>query len=458
MSARKPMYTIVEAAARLSVGRSTMYALLKSGQVASVGVGADRRVPDDALVAFQREKATAVAGTSTPIGVDVSTDLAHRADRNTPYQARVRWTDPATNERESTTQSFESEEDANDWLTRMRKAAIQGVSPSTANMTLGDYGDLNMELVLRDVERSTTDPYKAGWRKRALPSLGHLPLTMLTYGAVDRAVNSWISEGCSRSTIKNSLAVLVRVMQQAVRDGIVERNPARITGWQRQYELAEDELDDPRALALPSWHALTALADALVEESAGTYRGWGDVVIFEACTATRIGEVSGVRAKDIDTDKWIWTVRRQTTPAPGGLIDKNTKGKRAREVPIIAEIRDLVQDRLAAVNRDPEARLFTGPRGGRITTAVLRDATHWDNVVTKLGYEHLRRHDLRHTGLTWMADAGVPVHHLQKIAGHGQLTTTQRYLHPSRRSVTDAGELLSKHLQASAPGANLRAV
>jgi hypothetical protein len=32
--------------------------------------------------------------------------------------------------------------------------------------------------------------------------------------------------------------------------------------------------------------------------------------------------------------------------------------------------------------------------------------------------------------LTWLADAGVPVHHLQRIAGHGSLTTTQRYLHP----------------------------
>jgi hypothetical protein len=57
------------------------------------------------------------------------------------------------------------------------------------------------------------------------------------------------------------------------------------------------------------------------------------------------------------------------------------------------------------------------------------DATHWDEVVTQLGYEHLRRHDLRHTGLTWMADAGVPVHMLRKIAGHGSLVTTQRYLH-----------------------------
>lgn len=30
------------------------------------------------------------------------------------------------------------------------------------------------------------------------------------------------------------------------------------------------------------------------------------------------------------------------------------------------------------------------PRGGRIVTAVLRDTTHWDEVVTVLGYEHPR--------------------------------------------------------------------
>ncbi|HEX6342699.1 tyrosine-type recombinase/integrase [Umezawaea sp.] len=107
---------------------------------------------------------------------------------------------------------------------------------------------------------------------------------------------------------------------------------------------------------------------------------------------------------------------------------------------------------MAGTDGTGDARLFTGPRGGRISTAVFRDATHWDEVVNQFGYEHLRRHDLRHTGLTWMADAGVPVHHLQKVAGHGSLTTTQRYLHPNRKSVTDAGALLSQHLQRSTEG------
>ena len=183
------------------------------------------------------------------------------------------------------------------------------------------------------------------------------------------------------------------------------------------------------------------------------------MVLFAGCTAARIGEVSGVRAEDVDRKSWIWTVRRQTTPGPGGLIDKGTKGKRARQVPIIGEIRELVAARLDTAST-PDARLFTGPRGGRITTAVLRDATHWDEVVTALGYEHLRRHDLRHTGLTWMADAGVPVHVLRKIAGHGSLTTTQRYLHPDRRSIEAAGAALSAHLSArwSQTGPILKAV
>ena len=266
-----------------------------------------------------------------------------------------------------------------------------------------------------------------------------------TPAAIARPIIAW----ACRSTIKNSLAILVRVLEQAVRDGLIDYNRARITGWQREYQIAEDELDDPRSLALPNWDALEQLAAALVARSAEQFGGWGDFVEFTAYTAARIGETSGVRRADTNSRTWTWNVRRQTTPSPGGLIDKGTKGKRARLVPIIKEIRPLVQRRLDVISDDPMARLFTGPRGGRITTAVLRDATHWDQVVTDLGYGYLRRHDLRHTGLTWMADAGVPVHVLRKIAGHGSLMTTQRYLHPDHQSIIDAGQALSAHLGAS---------
>lgn len=402
-----------------------------------------------------------------PLGISLSSDIEERSGGS--YRARVRWVDPPSGRRISKSETFPTREDAEAWIARMRQSAGRGIDPNTATTTLSEYGIANMTLALRGLESKTTDPYLAGWRKRVVPSLGHLPVTMITSGAVDRAVHAWIADGCSRSTVKNSLAVLVRAMEQALRDGIIDRNPARVSGWQREYKLAEDELDDPRSLALLDWSALMALADALVANSADRYRGWGDVVIFEACTAARIGEVSGCLVGDIDTENWIWTVCRQTTPSPGelkecattvsggGLVDKNTKGRRARQVPLIKSIRDLVQRRIDLADGAPNARLFTGPRGGRITTATLRDATSWDEVVTKLGYEHLKRHGLRHTGLTWMADAGVPLHSLRKIAGHGSITTTQRYLHPDRQSVADAGELLTRHL-TSEGGRGLRVV
>lgn len=385
-----------------------------------------------------------------PVGVKLGTDIETLTGRRQQFRARVRWTDPATGRRPSVSCSHETYEAAQAWLDDVQRLAAAGVDPETATATLAEYGKANMHMALRGLEAKTTDPYLAGWRKRVVPTIGHLPVTMLTYGVVDRAVHAWIADGHSKSTIKNSLAILVRVLQQAVRDELLTRNPARIKGWQKEYQQAEDELDNPRALALPNWAALVKLADALVSNAHGNPRVWGDVVLFAGCTGARIGEISGCRVGDIDTKRWVWTLRRQTTPTPGGLTDKGTKGNRAREIPLIPKIRDLVQRRIDATDGSKDARLFTGLRGGRIATAVLRDATDWDKVITKLGYEHLRRHDLRHTALTWFADAGVPVHHLQKIAGHGSITTTQRYLHPNQDSVTDAGHLLDRHLDATA--------
>ncbi|MFH8360808.1 hypothetical protein ACH4FV_14635 [Streptomyces anulatus] len=224
-----------------------------------------------------------------PVGVRLTTDIEYRPDRPNPYRARVRWFDPATKRRLSLSEGKADENEAQEWLQSVIEAAEAGLSPSLTTMKLAEYGNANMDLALRGLELKTLVPYLSGWRMRVAP--------------------------------------------------------ARVTGWQKLYKQAEDELLDPRALALPDWETLVALADALVAASHDEYRGWGEVVIFAACTAARIGESSGCRVGDIDTTRWVWTVRRPTTPAPGGLTDKGTKGKRARKVPIVEEIRPLVAQR-----------------------------------------------------------------------------------------------------------------
>lgn len=48
------LLTVEAAADRLSVGRTTMYALIKAGHITTVRVGRLRRVPADALTAYTR--------------------------------------------------------------------------------------------------------------------------------------------------------------------------------------------------------------------------------------------------------------------------------------------------------------------------------------------------------------------------------------------------------------------
>jgi len=254
-----------------------------------------------------------------PIGVEVAGYVEYRASRRKPYRARVRWADPSTHVRMRASESFDEEVPANDWIKEIQRKAEGGVSPSTAKTKLVDYGRSVWKLVMRGLEDKTMDPYSAGWRKLVVPSIGHIELRQLSHGIVDRAVHSWIAEGVGKSSVKNAIAALVRVSEQAVRDGLIDSNPSRVVGWQRQYKEIEAELQNPRSLALPDFATLQRLADGLV---AGSHR---------------------------------------------------------------------------------------------------------------------------------MADAGVPVHVLRVIAGHGSLSTTQRYLHPDRKRIQDAGTSPNDSLKTQWP-------
>jgi excisionase family DNA binding protein len=46
------LLTVEEAARRLSIGRTTMYALVKDGQIKSVRIGRLRRIPTETLTAY----------------------------------------------------------------------------------------------------------------------------------------------------------------------------------------------------------------------------------------------------------------------------------------------------------------------------------------------------------------------------------------------------------------------
>src|SRR5688572_736265 len=115
-----------------------------------------------------------------PIGVSLSCDVEHREQRRKPYKARARWVDPTTKERLSASKSFDTVEEAQTWINDMERAARGGIDPRAATMRLAEYGESVMPLAIRGLEKKTLDPYLAGWRKRVVPALGHIPVRMVT--------------------------------------------------------------------------------------------------------------------------------------------------------------------------------------------------------------------------------------------------------------------------------------
>ncbi len=93
-----------------------------------------------------------------PVGVSLSADIEHRPDRRTAYRARVRWMDPATKQRRSKSEAFETEAAAVEWIAGLRRAALGGLDPASATMSLADYGTAHLTLALRGLEAKTLDP------------------------------------------------------------------------------------------------------------------------------------------------------------------------------------------------------------------------------------------------------------------------------------------------------------
>jgi integrase len=387
-------------------------------------------------------------GDSTPpLGVTLRVDLGERIGaRGTTYWARVRWVDPATGRREGIKRYHATRDAADEWVARMECAARTGVD---LGQTLAVYVEHIGDRWARGIDpTSTFEPYSAGLRLRVLPVLGHLPVGMISAGLVDRAIDAW-ERGCSWSTVKNTVAALVLVLDEAVRDGLLPRNPARDRARRGRVGRSSEPIEqaNPRDLALPDVASLERLVIAVVE--AGGHQSYGDMVTILATTALRISEVSGLQVGDVDLGRGLLNVQRQTYPGRGGLVTKTTKGRRRRIVPIIEPLRPTLT-RLVE-GRTADARLVTGPKGGVVTTATLRDATDWDQIVADMGLQGLVRHGLRHTALTWMADAGVELHMLQLVAGHQDPAVTSRYLHPDHSAIQEAGEAFSRWWSQSGP-------
>jgi integrase len=330
-------------------------------------------------------------------------------------------------------------EEVEAFFEQMRQATETGAD---LTLTLAEFAASIGDRWKRGLDpTSTADMYDIGLRLRVLPALGHIQVAKITAGMIDRTIDKWEGE-YSPSTIKNSIAPLVRLLDEAVRDDLIPTNPAKNRARRQLGKHVTQTAGALRRYAIADLDTLRTLADACGQ----VHQSYSDHVMLAALLAARGSEISGLRVGDVDWTNRIVVIERQHFPGKGGLVVKQTKGRRGRAVPILDALEPVLQ-RLTA-DRRPDEPLLRGPRGGVLTTATLRDATRWDDLVDGLGLPNLTRHGLRHTGATWLADAGIPLHVLQRILGHQSIETTKGYLHSDHRHLAEAARQANEFLAA----------
>ncbi len=180
--------------------------------------------------------------------------------------------------------TFRTKADAHAWLTVRQSELLRGdwLDPDLGRLTLDDYA--TKWIAEHRISARTRDLYEGLNRLHIRPILGTTQLGALT----TERIRAWRAEllrsGRSEVTTAKAYRLLRAVLNTAVDDGRITRNPCRIKG-------ADQERAPERPVA--SVAQVFALADAVGPQ----FRAF---VLTAAFTSMRWGELIALRRRDLD--------------------------------------------------------------------------------------------------------------------------------------------------------------
>ena len=135
-------------------------------------------------------------------------------------------------------------------------------------------------------------------------------------------------------------------------------------------------------------------------------------------TGARKREVLDARWEDFDFERRHWRIH-------------TTKLGKPRFVPMS----DGVVSLLESVPRQHCEWVFANPKTLKPSVSIF---CAWNTARTKAGLADVRIHDLRHSYASFLVNAGRSLYEVQRLLGHTQIKTTQRYAHLSHDTLLDA--------------------
>jgi integrase len=149
--------------------------------------------------------------------------------------------------------------------------------------------------------------------------------------------------------------------------------------------------------------------------------------------------LSGARKQEVFKARWVdFDFERRQWRIP-----KSRNGKH-RYVPMS----DTLIQVLLSIPGKKNEWVFPNPMTNKPYVNIFNS---WNTARKEANLADVRLHDLRHSFASFLVNAGRSLYEVQKILGHTQIKTTQRYAHLSQETLLDATNAVAGILSDAMP-------
>ena len=273
---------------------------------------------------------------------------------------------------------------------------VAGGGHAASGATVGALVGQWFELAKADLSPSTVRGYERSIRRYIQPALGDVPLQRLRVAQLDRHYAQLRERGghdggpLATDTVRQVHAILRRALQQGVKWGWIESNPATLASPPRVTN-RQIEAPDPAAVV------------RLIDEARSESPDLAAFLQLAATTGARRGELCGLHWNAVDFERGSVTIARSIVDGTrGALIEKDTKTHSVRRIAldqtsmqILGEHRERCRDRAGSFGVRLRDSAYVFSRAPDCSTAwPPNDVTHeFIRLRDRLGLDTVRLHD-----------------------------------------------------------------
>ena len=316
------------------------------------------------------------------------------------------------------TKYFKTRREAQAWIDETRNQVRNGLSLTGAQATMSEYLEHWLETAKSSLRPNTHGQYCQIIRGHILPTLGKVRMKDLRPDMIQTLYNQKLAGGASGRTVQLIHAILHHALDQAVKWGLLGRNPA-------------DAVVRPKTKR----SEMKVLDDTQVRSLLMAARGSRFEVLFQVAVTTglREGELLGLKWSDLDWKTRRIQVQRQVQRQTGkGIVFTEPKSAAGRRSVVLGTATiEKLREHFQAQQLERQTAGDLWQEHDLVFPSTVGTPLDHRNVL-KVFKEFLelaclpviRFHDLRHTAATMMLQQGVHPKVVQERLGHAEISLT----------------------------------